>query len=70
MDNPELFWTAMLSRDPARIRAAWESLDRAEQAAVRAHLQRMATEAGWTEPQRLSAQKALDALDDFSSKDE
>jgi hypothetical protein len=37
-------------------------LNPAEQAAVHAHLTRMATEAGWSEPQRASAQAALDAL--------
>lgn len=61
----EYFWGEILSREAARTRQAFESLsDAEERQAVLAHLQKMATEAGWAEPQRVSAQAALDALRD------
>jgi len=41
---------------------AWQELVREEQVAVYIHLQVMATEEGWSEPQRISAQAALHAL--------
>ena len=58
----DIFWENMLSRDPARVREAWDTLTVEERVAIHAHLVRMSTEEGWTEPQRLSAQAALDAL--------
>jgi adenosine deaminase len=61
-DDPDTFWVNMLSREADHILAVWGELNPAEQAAVHAHLTRMATEAGWSEPQRASAQAALDAL--------
>lgn len=64
MHDPELLWAAILSRDPDRICAAWDTLDVREQVTVYAHLQRMAREPGWTEPQRRSAEAALQALQD------
>ena len=69
MDELERFWGNMLSRDPARIRETWDTLQDDEKQAVRTHLQRMTTENGWTEPQRLSAQTALQALDDDTGDD-
>lgn len=65
--DPETLWANILSRDPDTIRTAWEDLDADEQTAVRAHLERMATEDGWTEPQRISAQAALDTLADLTN---
>ncbi len=62
MDDLENFWSSLLSRNPVRIRQVWEDLDAEEQAAITMHLQHMATEEGWSEPQRISAQAALDAL--------
>jgi hypothetical protein len=63
MFDLETFWSNMLSGDPELIRAAWQALDNEEQAAVYAHLERMATEKEeWSEPQRLSAQAALDTI--------
>ncbi len=59
----ELFWGEILSREPGRIRAAFAELtDEEERQAVLAHLRRMVNEAGWAEPQRESAQRALVAL--------
>ena len=58
----DIFWENMLSRDPARVREAWGTLTVEERLAIHAHLVRMTTEDGWTEPQRISAQAALDAL--------
>lgn len=64
MDNwLERFWGEILSREPARIQAAMATLEDAEQReGVIAHLRRMTTEEGWLEPQRISAQAALEAL--------
>jgi hypothetical protein len=64
-DHLENLWDSLLSRETHLIRAAYASLTEDEQAAVLAHLQRMAVEDGWHPQQRLSAQAALDALDDF-----
>lgn len=59
----EHFWGEVLSRDALRVKAAIQGLtDLDERMAVIAHLHNMATESGWTEPQRLSAQAALKAL--------
>lgn len=58
----ETLWASLLSRDPEKILPAWERISREEQGAVRAHLERMATEEGWSEPQRQSARVALDTL--------
>ncbi len=65
MDPLETLWATILSRDPQRIYEIWQTLDVEEQGAIYAHLTRMATEEGWTEPQRISAQTALDALRDI-----
>ena len=56
------FWQEILSRDPERVNAAWQELTPEERIALMAHLQRMATEPGWTDPQRLSAKSALQAV--------
>jgi len=61
--DPEALWEMLLSRDPARVRAAWNLLGPDERAAVRAHLERMSAEEGWVKAQRDSAQAALDLLD-------
>ena len=62
MDDLELLWDSLLSRRTTLIRAAWATLSPDEQQAVYAHLRRMTTEEGWTEPQRDSAQVALGVL--------
>ncbi len=59
----EKFWGEVLSRDPQRILAAMSSIkDAEEREAIITHLRRMATEEGWLEPQRISAEAALAAL--------
>ncbi len=58
-DPLEIFWDNLLSREPARIRAAFNALDRATQSAVLNHLERMATEEGWHPEQVSSARAAL-----------
>jgi len=60
-----LFWDAVLSRQPERIRAVVAPLDTATRKSVVAHLQRMIDEAGWHPEQRQSAQAALDAIHDL-----
>ncbi|MCZ7547286.1 MAG: hypothetical protein M5R40_28870 [Anaerolineae bacterium] len=64
----EEFWADTLSEEPVRITAAWMRLTVEEQVAVRAHLVKMATEAGWAEVQRRAAQAALEALDDAEAR--
>ena len=58
----EDLWDALLSREPGQVRKAFAGLDEGERLAVRAHLQRMATQPGWHREQRISAQAALEAL--------
>lgn len=61
----EYFWGEILSRDAERTCRAFNAIeDPEEKQAVRDHLQKMATEEGWAEPQRISAQHALDSLKD------
>ncbi len=62
MNDLEEFWDAMLSEDPPRILTAWGTLIATERSAVYAHLERMATEEGWTAGQRDSASAALRAI--------
>jgi hypothetical protein len=61
-DPLEIIWDGLLSRDPARIRASFASLNPADQCSVLTHLKRMATETGWLPVQQISAQSALDTL--------
>ncbi|NDJ76559.1 MAG: hypothetical protein GYB65_09905 [Chloroflexi bacterium] len=63
MMDLEALWAGLLSRDSDTVLETWHALNSEEQAAVYAHLKRMTTEDGWSEPQRISAQAALDALD-------
>lgn len=66
----EHFWGEILSREADRTRTAFEALEDAdERQAILQHLQRMASEEGWTEPQRLSARLALSALSDWLDGD-
>jgi hypothetical protein len=62
MDWLEEFWGDLLSEEPLRVVAAWVTLDPDEQESVRAHLTRMANEAGWAPAQRTAARTALDAI--------
>jgi hypothetical protein len=65
MVDLETFWANMLGGDPEVIRTAWKNLNGEERAAVRAHLESMATEEEWSEPQRSAALAALAALRDW-----
>ncbi len=58
----EKFWDSILSRDPERIRAAYQKLTNKEQQTLLQHLIRMATESDWHAEQKKSAQAALHAL--------
>lgn len=64
MNKVERLWADILSRDADRVRATWDTLNTEEKLAVHKHLLRMTTEDGWTEPQQISAQAALEALRD------
>ena len=61
--DPEAFWEAMLSSEPARIRLAWRSLSAEEAQAVRAHLKKMVEEPGWQPAQQQAAAEALRVID-------
>lgn len=58
----EIFWDAILSRQPEQIRAAWLPLTVVDREELIAHLQRMTSEEGWHPEQRKSAQAALDTI--------
>jgi predicted ArsR family transcriptional regulator len=58
----EIFWDAILSRQPDQIRSAYALLPAAERRKLIAHLQRMVSEEGWHPEQRKSARVALDIL--------
>jgi hypothetical protein len=58
----EKFWDHILSRDPERIRGAYQSLTAKEQQALLQHLKNMATESDWHVEQKKSALAALQAL--------
>ena len=68
LDQPEQFWEELLSRQPSPIKAAFASLQPADQQAVLAHLQRMVSETGWQPEQVISARAALEIL--LSEEDE
>lgn len=62
--NPlELLWDALLSRQPEKVRAAFNNLDPNSQRSVRIHLERMVSEPGWHPEQVKSAKAALTALE-------
>ena len=63
MEWLEEFWGDLLSEEPLRIVAAWTTLDEEERESVHIHLTRMATEEGWSDVQRISAQAALQTID-------
>jgi hypothetical protein len=59
MNDLEELWAALLSKDGALIRKAWEGLSGDEAAAVRAHLERMETGEDYSAVQREAAGVAL-----------
>jgi len=65
MSNPfELFWTEILSREAARVLAAYAPLTEDEKVHVLTHLKEMASGDGWHPEQVISAEAALEALQD------
>jgi aminodeoxyfutalosine deaminase len=62
VDDLDTLWANLLSGETRQILAVWSELAPGERTAIHAHLTRMATEEGWSEPQRQSAQAALDVL--------
>jgi len=61
----EIFWDAILSREPDQIVKAFQPLDPDSRRRTLVHLRRMAEEEGWQSMQRISALAALDALQPF-----
>lgn len=62
MNEVEIVWEALLSRDEAQIRPAYLALDAQTRRAVGAHLRVMAGEEGWHPEQVISARAALDVI--------
>ena len=67
LDPLEIFWDALLSREPERIRAVFAPLNTGTRQAIRDHLRRMATEPDWHPEQRKSAQAALLAIQEIDT---
>ncbi len=65
----EAFWGDILSEEAPRIESAWQLLNTEDQRAVREHLTRMASEDGWADVQRESAQAALDVIEVINGDD-
>jgi len=65
----EQLWDNLLSRQPARIRKAFASLDSTSRKSVYEHLHRMASNPGWQPEQRDSAKAALKALGKHPDQD-
>lgn len=61
-DKFENIWEILLSRQPVKVLAAYESLAPDQKKLVREHLEKMINEAGWQPEQRISAQAALDTI--------
>ena len=57
-------WDKLLSRDASVIRLTFASLDKASQAEVYDHLQKMSSEPGWHPEQVKSALAALCAIEE------
>ncbi len=72
MTNLESFleqtWDGILSRDPRRIAAVFNSLGSKDQTVVLEHLIKMASESGWHPEQVISARAALNVLESKEGK--
>jgi hypothetical protein len=66
-DSLESLWDKLLSRQPALIEEAFQSLAQEDQQAVLAHLIRMSEEPGWQPEQRASARAALRVIEEKTS---
>ncbi len=62
----EALWDDLLSRQPERVKAAFDGLEATDREAVLAHLKRMVSEPDWQPEQRASAQAALQVLQDLA----
>lgn len=62
LDPIQLFWDNLLSRNPARIKSAFSTLDENSKQAVIDHLKKMISETGWHPEQVKSAQIAINIL--------
>ena len=62
MNEVEIVWEALLSRDVAQIRPAYLALDAQTRRAVGSHLRVMTSEDGWHPEQVISARAALDVI--------
>ncbi|MBM3137281.1 MAG: hypothetical protein FJZ98_03720 [Chloroflexi bacterium] len=62
MDLIEKLWDDILSRDPLKIRAAFEHLNDQERRDVFTHLEKMSRDNGWHPEQKISADAALDVI--------
>lgn len=62
LDPIQLFWDNLLSRNPARIKSAFSTLDEDSKQAVIEHLKKMISESGWHPEQVKSAQIAINIL--------
>jgi hypothetical protein len=62
LDPIQLFWDNLLSRNPARIKSAFSTLDEDSKQAVIEHLKKMISETGWHPEQVKSAQIAINIL--------
>lgn len=61
-EDLEELWSGLLSSDPGLIRRIWNDLTDDEARAVAEHLQKMISEAGFSEEQKQAAQTALEAI--------
>ncbi len=64
-DPLETFWDAILSREPAKICAAYRTTTAQERKDTWRHLQKMRSETGWHPQQQVSAQLALETIQKF-----
>jgi len=62
MDLIEKLWDDILSRNPLKIRAAFESLSDQERGDMYTHLVKMSRDDGWHPEQKISANAALDVI--------
>jgi hypothetical protein len=64
----DTLWQHLLSRDAAKVRAAFDLLNHEGKTAVLEHLNRMAEEPNWHPEQRRSAKSALHALENETGR--
>lgn len=67
LDPIQLFWDNLLSRNRARIKSAFSTLDENSKQAVIDHLKKMTSETGWHPEQVKSAWAALETIKEIES---